>query len=49
MWDTDLTGDTGDQEAGQEEGEMVKVIGVEGRGQDKEGMRKGAIGDIFRR
>lgn len=47
MWDTDLTGDTRDQEAGQEEGAMVKAIWVKGRRQDKEGMRKGAIWDIF--
>lgn len=46
VWDTDLTGDTGDLEAGDQEGAMVKAMGA---GEDKEGMRKGAIWDIFRR
>lgn len=48
VWDTDLRGVTGDQEAGEEEGATVKAIRVKGKEWDQEGMRKGETWDIFR-
>lgn len=44
MWDTDLSEATGDQEAGDKEGAMVKAIRVKGRGWNREDEERSNLG-----
>lgn len=45
----DARGETGAREAGEEERSMVKAMWMAGKRQDRGGLRKGAIWDIFRK